>query len=670
MAETPQLAGRGRRCDALLVSGMKMNSQDILWLPSSSGIANSALARFAREHGFDPTDYDALHRWSVSDLGGFWSAVWDFCGVTGEKGAVAFLPDETAWMTGARFFPEARLNLAENYLKGEPEETVVIESDETGTERRMSRAELTSAVARVAAGLRDRGIVPGDRVAGVLPNRIEALVAALGALSVGAVWTACSPDFGAPAIIDRIGQVAPRVLFATTRYSYAGRTHDIGERIAEVMAAIPSIETLVISGDGAMPNGGGVRQEAFGTAVEPSYERGSFDHPALILYTSGTTGAPKAIVHRAGGVLMQHLKEHALHGDVRPGDRVIWYTNTAWMMYPWMVSALACGAAIVLYDGAPIIKTTEGLDPSPLWRLAERARVTHLGVSPRYLATLQAEAYLPGERHDLTALRALQVCGAPCLPHQFDWVYNSVKPDMMFASISGGTEIIGCFLIGAPTRPVRRGELTIPALGHAVAVLDERDMPVIGRRGDLVCTEPFPSMPLTFWGEGGDTRYRDTYFSERPQIWTHGDVAEMTVAGGGIVHGRSDSTLKPGGVRIGISEIYAICESYRELEDFLVFGANYEGDEEVVLAIKPAAGGAITADLIKAIRGRIRAEASPRHVPARVHLVSDIPYTINGKRVEGAARATVNGGKVKNLSSLVNPGCLTEYAQLKREDAL
>jgi acetoacetyl-CoA synthetase len=643
---------------------------DILWTPSPAAIEASNLARFARQQGFDPADYAALHRWSVSDLGGFWSALWDFCGVTGEKGGIVFAPDEDAWMTGARFFPEARLNLAENYLQGSPDEIVVFEADETGGDRTLTRGQLAAAVAHVAEGLRGAGVVPGDRVAGILPNRIEALVAALGALAIGAVWTGCSPDFGAAAIIDRIGQVAPKVLFAAPRYTYAGRAHDIGDRISEVMRAIPSISTLVLSGEGSMPDGSGVRQEAFGNDATPRYERLHFDHPALILYTSGTTGAPKAIVHRAGGVLLQHLKEHKLHGDVRPGDRVIWYTNTAWMMYPWMVSALACGAAIVLYDGAPILKADGGLDGAPLWALAERVRVTHLGISPKYLATLQAEDYRPGARHDLSSLRALQVCGAPCLPHQFDWVYEAVKSDMMFASISGGTEIIGCFLIGSPTKPVRRGQLTVPALGHAVAVLDDRGAPAIGRRGDLVCTDPFPSMPLTFWGEGGDARYRDTYFSERSEIWTHGDVAEMTVAGGGIVHGRSDSTLKPGGVRIGISEIYAICESYREIDDFLVFGANHEGDEEVVLAIKPVDGAAITPDLVKAIRTRIRAEASPRHVPARVHLVGGIPYTINGKRVEGAARTTVNGGKVKNLGSLANPECLAEYAALRREEAL
>jgi acetoacetyl-CoA synthetase len=506
-----------------------------------------------------------------------------------------------------------------------------------------------------------------------MPNTADALVALLASLSIGAVWTSCSPDFGTAAIVDRIGQVQPKVLFAAPKYRYGGRMHDIAGRIAEVLSQVPDIKTLVMSGEGEMAGAAGTPFANFGVGqedVEPDFAPLPFDHPAYILYTSGTTGAPKAIVHRAGGVLMQHLKEHVLHGDVRPGDRVIWYTNTAWMMYHWMVSALGAGAAIVLYDGAPILKTAGGLDPAPLWKLAEQVKVTHFGTSPKYLATLEAEDYLPGQRHDLSSLRSLMVCGAPCLPHQFDWAYGAVKRDMMFASISGGTEILGCFLIGSPLHPVRRGKLTVPALGHAMAVLDDRDTPVIGRRGELVCTEPFPSMPLTFWGEGGDKRYHDTYFGDRHEIWTHGDVAEMGPLGGASAHGRSDNTLKPGGVRIGISEIYAVCERQRALEDFLVFGAAHDGDEEVVLALKPVPGVTINADLVALLRKEIRVEASPRHVPARVHVEADIPYTITGKRGEGAARTALAGGAVKNLSSLANPECLDEYRALDREASL
>ncbi|WP_338550925.1 acetoacetate--CoA ligase [Roseovarius phycicola] len=645
-------------------------NNDILWVPDESAFTDSGLARFAKSCGFDPKNYADLHRWSVSDSGSFWSAVWDFTDVVGEKGDVFFVPDETAWMTGARFFPEAQLNLAENLVRGNGAEVAVYEMLESGSMSVITRAELRQRVGRVAQGLRSEGVMPGDRVAGVMPNTIDGLVAAQATISIGAVWTSCSPDFGTSAIVDRIGQVDPKVLFAAPRYRYGGKDHDIGARIADVMLQLPSVRTLVQSGEGEVPGLSSVLMGDFGKDAEPEFTRLPFDHPVYILYTSGTTGAPKAIVHRAGGVLLQHLKEHILHGDVRPGDKVIWYTNTAWMMYHWMVSALGAGAAVVLYDGAPILKREGVLDPSPLWTLAEQIGVTHLGTSPKYLATLAAEGYAPGELHDLSALRSLLVCGAPTLPHQFDWVYQSIKSDMVFSSISGGTEILGSFLIGSPLHPVRRGQLTVKALGHAIDVLDERDAPCIARRGDLVCTEPFPSMPLTFWGKGGDQRYRDTYFADRDEIWTHGDVAELTHVGGGYVHGRSDNTLKPGGVRIGISEIYAVCESYPELEDFLVFGVSHEGDEEVVLCLKPKKTSEITADLVKSIRGHIRTAASPRHVPARVHVVSDIPYTINGKRVEGAARTAAAGGQVKNLGSIANPESLEHYKSLRREDTL
>ena len=643
---------------------------DVLWAPSDAQKRETALWRFAEINGFDPDDYATLHRWSISDKGGYWSALWDFCDVIGDKGSAAFMPDPLAPMTGARFFPDASLNLAENLLRGNPTDVCVIAVDEAGRREDVTRSDLIFRVARIAAGLRSLGVKPGDRVAGVQTNSVDALAATLGALSVGATWTSCSPDFGKTAIVDRIGQVEPKVLFASPRYRYGGKDHDIGERIAEVVSEIPSISKLIVCGDGDVPGISAEHQDDFGLNMPLEFERVPFDHPAYILYTSGTTGIPKAIVHRAGGVLLQHLKEHVLHGDVRPGDRVIWYTNTAWMMYHWMISAMATGAAVVLYDGAPILKPADGLDCSVLWRLAEDAAVTHLGVSPKYLATLAAEGYLPGKHHELSAMRALLVCGAPTLPHQFDWVYEAVKPSMMFASISGGTEILGCFLIGSPLHPVRRGQLMVPALGHAVAALDDRGVPVIDERGELVCTEPFPSMPITFWGEGGDQRYRDTYFGDRDEVWTHGDVAEFTYTGGGYIHGRSDNTLKPGGVRIGISEIYAVCEQYDEIEDYLVFGAAYDGDEEVVLCLKAAGGFAITEDFVKRLRGRIRAEASPRHVPARVHLVADVPYTVNGKRVEGAARTIVAGGTVKNIGSIANAACLDEYKTLSRESAL
>ncbi|CAH2400705.1 acetoacetate--CoA ligase [Mesorhizobium escarrei] len=641
----------------------------VLWTPAPAAFQSSNLARFCLTNGFDPRDYETLHRWSVSDPGAFWRAVWDFGGVIGDPGAIALLRDDQAPMTQSRFFPDASLNLAENLLRGDDGQIAVIEADEGGHFRTLTLGELRRLVASTAQGLRAAGVVRGDSVGGILPNRVEGLVALLAALSIGAIWSSCSPDFGAAAIVDRLGQIGVKVLFAAPCYRYAGKEHDIADRLAEIVAAMPTVTTLVLTGDDKPAMPAAVAFEDFGADAPLAFERMPFDHPAYVLYTSGTTGAPKAIVHRTGGVLLQHLKEHLLHGDVRPGDVMSWYTNTAWMMYHWLLSGLACGAAVVLYDGAPILKTADGLDPSPLWKMAQRARVTHFGTSPKYLATLAAEGYAPGRLHDLSSLRSLLSAGAPVSPSQFDWVYEHVKPEMIFASISGGTEIIGCFLLGSPIHAVRRGELTVKGLGLAVAVMDERNAPVIGRQGDLVCTEPFPSMPLTFCGKDGDARYHATYFAARREIWTHGDVAEMTAHGSGIIHGRSDTTLKPGGVRIGTAEIYAACESFAEIEDCLVFGAPVEGDEEIVLCVKLNDGFELTPEFAAQIRRAIREGASPRHVPHRIHLVQAIPYTLNGKRVEGAARTTLEGKPVKNIASLANPACLEEYRALDRSKA-
>ena len=641
----------------------------VLWAPAPAAFESSNLARFCRATGFDPRDYETLHRWSVSDPGAFWRAVWDFGRVIGDPGAISLLRDDQAPMTRSRFFPDASFNLAENLLRGDDDRAAVIETDESGHFRTFTLGELRRRVARTAQGMRAAGVASGDSVGGILPNRVEGLVALLATLSIGAVWSSCSPDFGAAAIVDRLGQIGIKVLFAAPRYRYAGKEHDISGRLTEIIAAMPTVTTLVLTGDDKPAMPAAVAFEDFGAHAPLAFERVPFDHPAYVLYTSGTTGAPKAIVHRTGGVLLQHLKEHLLHGDVRPDDVMSWYTNTAWMMYHWLISGLACGATVVLYDGAPILKTADGLDPSPLWTMAERARVTHFGTSPKYLATLAAEGYAPGRLHDLSSLRSLLSAGAPVSPSQFDWVYAQVKPDMIFASISGGTEIIGCFLLGSPIHTVRRGELTVKGLGLAVAVMDERNAPVIGRQGDLVCTEPFPSMPLTFWGNDGDARYHATYFAARREIWTHGDVAEMTAHGSGIIHGRSDTTLKPGGVRIGTAEIYAACETFAEIEDCLVFGAPVEGDEEIVLCVKLNEGFGLTSELAARIRRAIREGASPRHVPHRIHAVQAVPYTLNGKRVEGAARTTLEGKPVKNIASLANPACLEEYRALDRSKA-
>ena len=638
---------------------------DIVWTPPEQMKRGSALLAFAMAHGFDPSDYDGLHGWSVSDPGAFWSALWDFAGVIGEKGETAFALDDWARMTGSRFFPQARLNLAENLLRSDDDAVAVVETDESGGRRAMSHRQLRAEVARVAEGLRDAGVEPGDRVAAVLPNRIECLVTLLATAAVGGVWTSCSPDFGATAILDRIGQVRPKVLFAQTSTRYGGKSIDLRERIAGITERLPDLRQLVTIGDGTIRTQTPAKPYAeFGAQAELRFERIGFNDPVYILYTSGTTGAPKAIVHRVGGALLQQLKEHILHGDVRSGDRFLWYTNTAWMMYHWVVSSLGCGATLVLYDGAPILRDGERLDCSPLWRVTETERLTHLGISPKYLAALADQGFVPDERHDLSSLRWLLSAGSPVAPHQYDWVQRAVGSTVGFASISGGTEIMGCFLLGSPLHPVRRGHLTVRGLGMAVAVMDEDDRPVLGAPGDLVCTEPFPSMPLTFWGDGGTERYHRTYFADRPGVWTHGDHATLFADGTAVIHGRSDCTLNPGGVRIGTADIYGVCETFAEIEDCIVFGRPVAGDEEIVLCVKLAEETDLSADLAASIRNRIRAECSPRHVPAAIYAVSEIPYTLNGKRVEAAARAVATAQEVRNLASLANPECLEGYRAL------
>jgi len=648
-------------------------ASDVLWKPDPEAFELSALSRFARLVGHDPHDYPSLHYWSISEKGEFWKAVWTFTEVIGDCRGPSFVPDPNARMTGASFFPEARLNLAENLLRGPDRAGAVIEANETGEMASYSLADIRARVAKTAAGLKSTGVTVGDRVAGILPNTLDALIALLATASIGAIWSSCSPDFGATAILDRLGQIEPKVLFVTRRYRYGGKMHDISDRLVEIAARMPSLKIMVLSGEGG-PLMSGIDQQAmedFGTPSQLLYERVPFLHPVYVLYTSGTTGAPKAIVHSTGGVLLQHLKEHVLHGDVRPGEAISWYTNTAWMMYHWLISALACGASIVLYDGAAVLRTAGGkLDVSPQWKAAERIGVSHFGTSPKFLSLMASENYAPREQHSLENLRSVLSAGAPVSPAQFDWAYENIKRDMCFASISGGTEIIGCFFLGSPLHPVRRGMLTVKGLGLAANVFDDRNAPVIGQQGDLVCTEPFPSMPVTFWGNGGLARYHNTYFADRREIWTHGDVAELTIHGSAIIYGRSDATLKPGGVRIGTAEIYAACETISDIADCLVFGVPIDDDEEIVLCLKLKDGTILNPELARQIRDVVRHQASPRHVPHRIHPVRDIPYTLNGKRVEGAARSAAQGDAIKNLGSISNPECLDEFRQLDRSKAL
>lgn len=630
----------------------------VMWAPSPDDASRTHLNAFMEQTGHDR--YETLHRWSVACPGDFWSALWSYADVVGERGSIPFVRDEQHPMTGSRFFPEASVNLAENLLRGADHEVVVIEADETGPRAQVTRSALRTEVARAQQVLRRLGVRRGDRVAGIVPNTAAALAYTLGALSIGAVWTSCAPEFGPAGVLDRFGQVSPSILVVAEDYVYNGRRHALVDKGLQIAAQLPGLNHVLVLGDASSDRAGDALVHPVADLVDendviPQFEPLPFDHPAYIVYTSGTTGLPKSIVHRTGGILLNLLKEHLLHGDVHAGDRMLYFTNTAWMMYHWSIAALACGASLVLYDGAAIPSSR----PDVLWQLVDELDVTHFGTSPKYLSTMAKLDVQPGRQLELARLRCILSAGAPLTDDNFAWVYGQVKKDLLLASISGGTEILGCFVLGNPLLPVHSGEIQGPALGMAVAALDDRQLPVLGRPGDLVCTEPFPSMPLSFWGEDGDERYRQAYFSTKDEVWFHGDLAEFLPTGGVVISGRTDTTLKPGGVRIGTSEIYRVVERLPGVRDSLVIGYPVEDDMEVWLFIVP--DGEVEVD-VDGVRAALRAEASPRHVPARTFLVPEIPYNLAGKKVEGAVLKTVTGRPVGNRDSLSNPGCLEVFA--------
>ena len=653
------------RKEAIMLKQPSLSEAKILWQPSESWISNSNLMQFSQQIGFSSSNYDRLHRWSIAKPEEFWSAMWDFAEVIGQKGEKVIVPPNDGGMLGTKWFPDASLNFAENLLRGDDKRTAVIEATENGVSRTILMGELRKMVAHAQAGLRKLGVNCGDRVAGVVTNGVEALVSLLATTSLGAVWTSCSPDFGAKGIIDRIGQVQPKVLIASLEYQYNGKLYDIRDNISAVCKVLDGVSAIVTLNDN---NNLSIDEKVTVLSWDdftqsgpslPEFTRVPFDHPLYILYTSGTTGLPKAIVHSTGGTLIQHLKEHQLHCDVKANEVLFWYTNTAWMMYPWLVSGLASNATILLYDGSPLPKNNTGI----LWEIAEEIGLNHFGTSPKYLDTLAKAGYQIGVEHNLSNLRTLLSCGSPLSAEQYDWVYETIKQDMMLASISGGTEIIGCFVMGSPLHPVRRGEITCKGLGMAVDVLDERGASVYHEKGDLVCTKPFPSMPITFWGEDGDERYFSAYFAERKGIWSHGDLAEQTIDQSIVIYGRADTTLNPGGVRIGTAEIYRVVEQIPNIKDSIVFGFPVDNDEEIVLCVV-LEDGVLDSALANQIRQEVRKKASPRHMPKRIYTVNAIPYTNNGKKVEGAVRSTVLGSPVKNKGSLSNPECLHEYVNL------
>ena len=645
-----------------------------LWTPTPAQVAQANLTRFMRFAGqrHDRTfeDYAALYDWSVRESERFWTAVWDFCEVKAAARGEVVLADGDR-MPGARWFPQARLNYAENLLRhctaGDATDALVFWGEDK-LRRRVSRGELLAQVSRCAQALRASGVGQGDRVAGYLPNLPEAIVAMLATASLGAIWSSASPDFGVQGVVDRFGQIAPKVLVCADGYFYAGKQIDSLDRVAQVAAAMPSVERVVAvgytGGDGDLSAIRGAQRWtdflAPFAAGDLEFAQVPFDHPLFILYSSGTTGVPKCIVHCHGGVLLQHLKEHQLHSDVRPGDRLFYFTTCGWMMWNWLVSGLACGATLLLYDGSPFAAKGK-----VLFDYAAAEKMTHFGTSAKFIDAAAKLGLTPGKTHDLTALRAMFSTGSPLSPEGFDWVYREIKQDILLASISGGTDIVSCFVLGNPLLPVWRGEIQCRGLGMAVDVFDDGGRPVRAQKGELVCTKPFPAMPVGFWNDPDGSKYHAAYFERFPNIWCHGDFSELTAHDGVIIYGRSDATLNPGGVRIGTAEIYRQVEQLAEILESLVIGQDWppgrNDDVRVVLFVKLQEGLTLDAGLVERVKKQIRDNTTPRHVPARVVQVPDIPRTKSGKIVELAVRNVVHNQPVKNVEALANPEALEFY---------
>ena len=639
-----------------------------MWRPSEERVAASLLTRFVAEEargrwGVSLAGYDELHRWSVAEKEKFWRSVWRFGGVVGDGPGERVLVDGDR-MPGARWFPDARLNYAENLLRRRDDAPALVFRGEDGSGRTLSFGELHGLVSRIAKALAAAGVGEGDRVAACLPNVPEAIAAMLAAASLGAAWSSCSPDFGAAGIVDRFGQIDPKILFCVDGYFYNGKRIDTLEPARDALAGLPTVERVVVApgagdaGDLSMLPGA----ESLGDFLAPhaageiAFRRVAFDHPLFILFSSGTTGAPKCIVHGVGGTLLKHLCEHRLHCDLRPGDRLFFFTTTGWMMWNWLASGLASEAALLLYDGAPLHP-----GPEALFDFAEEAGATHFGASAKYVDAIKNAGLAPAESHDLSAVRAILSTGSALVEESFDYVYERVKRDVCLSSISGGTDIVGCFVLGNPNGPVRRGEIQALGLGMDVRVLDDGGRPLAGGKGELVCAAPFPSMPVMFWNDPGGSKYRAAYFERFENVWHHGDYAELTAHGGVRIHGRSDAVLNPGGVRIGTAELYRQVEQMPEVEEGLAVGQDWGGDVRVVLFVRLAAGAVLDDALAGRVRDQVRRNCSPRHVPARILAVPDIPRTKSGKITELAVREVVHGRPVKNAEALANPEALAHF---------
>jgi acetoacetyl-CoA synthetase len=643
----------------------------MLWKPSDERVKKTEMYRFMNvvntKHDRDFSDYQSLYQWSIERIPDFWEAMWEFADIKASK-PYREIVDDPLKMPGAKWFSGARLSFAENLLRYRDDHTAIVFHGEDREARQISYAELYDEVARLARPLREMGIKTGDRVVGFMPNMPETIVAMLAATSCGATWSSCSPDFGIKGVLDRFGQIKPRVLFTADGYWFKGKSLDSLGRISEILKELPSIEkVVVVPYTRKTPNIDGVPNavhyqefKASESGLQIDFEQLPFMHPHYIMYSSGTTGLPKCMVQSAGGVLLNQMKELLLHTDVTREDVIFYFTTCGWMMWNWLTCSLAVGATILLYDGNPFHP-----DPGALWKMAEERKMTIFGTSAGYLTALQNAGVKPAEHYDLSPLKAVLSTGSPLSIEGFEFVYRDIKEDLQLASISGGSDINGCFAAGNPMGPVYAGELQCRCLGMAVDAFDETGKPVRNRQGELVCTAAAPSMPIYFWEDEHGEKYRNAYFDVYPGVWRHGDFIEINDRGGVVIYGRSDATLNPGGVRIGTAEIYRQVEAIPEIEDSLVVGQNWNNDVRVILFVKMATGIELTEEIQKKIKTTLRANASPRHVPAKIIPVPAIPYTLNMKKVELAVKKVIQGQPVLNKDALSNPEALDFYQNIE-----
>ena len=644
---------------------------DPIWNPSAERIAQANMTRFMdqanQEHGLSLQSYEDMHKWSVENIADFWALAWGFLEIKASKPYEQVL-DAPGKMPGARWFEGAELNFAENLLRYADDQPAIIFQGEKDGPRTITYAELSREVGRLARALRRAGVEKGDRVAGFMPNLPETAMAMLAATSLGAVWSSCSPDFGIQGVLDRFGQIEPKVLFSADGYHYSGKTFDSLSRVQGILNDLPSVQKLVVvpftSGE---PDISGMPRAQLwadfmtgGGEGELEFTQVTAGHPLYVMYSSGTTGKPKCMVQSVAGVLLNQLKEMVLHTDLKRNDRIFYFTTCGWMMWNWLMSALAVGATLVLYDGSPFYP-----GPDVLWKMAQDLGITVFGASARYIAALEQAGVKPEQGFDLSSLRTVLSTGSPLMPENFDYVYQDIKEDLQLCSISGGTDINGCFALGNPIGPVYRGELQCRGLGLKVLAYNDEGEPVYDEQGELVCAAAFPSMPIYFWDDLDNKKYLDAYFERFPGVWCHGDFISINSETGGVViSGRSDATLNPGGVRIGTADIYSVVEGLPEVADSIVVGQNWDNDVRIVLFVKLVDGVDLDEALVKKIKGEVRTSCSPRHVPAKVIPVTDIPYTINLKKVELAVRNVIHDRPVTNKDAMANPEALDLYADL------